>query len=487
MADINQNSPEIIKIKDFVKDDRLDDAVKIIALYLGDSNQDNYLNRLENIIEMLLTLHGGRMVLRFLIEQLIIDIPSLLENLSKRDSVLRYSFLLLLKTLCENECDLFLPHSEDLLDSHDPNVREAALQLIIFMAGGEIDIEDESLVNKIVFTLADEKDFVVEKAIQALITIGRRHPSLITKAVTNFVKEQPENEKLKTAVDTVLKSVVTIEKIDELVEESHKEAILDEGSLEKEKIERIDKELELKKKEIEIKIKKLELKEKEKDLEDKIIQDREKTLKLKEGILEQETTVGSELEILPKKVIKQLKKEETEIIDKELELKKKEIEIKKKKLELEEKEKDLEEKIIQEREKTLKLKEEILEQETTVGSELEILPKKVQKQLKKEESHIIDREIELKKKEIEIKKKKLELEFKEREIEELAIQEKEKALKIKEELIEKETELSNVEIELHQKKIEEKEQRIMESELERAEEKIKKLIDEEPHNSDEDS
>ncbi len=36
-----------------------------------------------------------------------------------------------------------------------------------------------------------------------------------------------------------------------MVEESHKEAILDESSLEKEKIQRIDKELELKKKEIE--------------------------------------------------------------------------------------------------------------------------------------------------------------------------------------------------------------------------------------------
>ena len=259
MAESNQDNPEINKIRAFVKDDRLDDAVKIIALYLGDSNQDNYLDRLEHIIEMLLSLLGGRIVLRFLIEQLVIDVPSLLENLSKRDSVLRYSFLLLLKTLCENECDLFLPHSEDLLDSPDPNVREADLQLIIFMAGGETDIEDESLVNKIVLTLADEKDFVVEKAIQALITIGRKHPSLITKAVNNLVKEHPENENLKTAIDTVLKSVVTVEKIDELVEDSHKEAIMDEASLEKEEIEIIDKELELKKKEIEIKKKKLEL------------------------------------------------------------------------------------------------------------------------------------------------------------------------------------------------------------------------------------
>jgi len=390
MAESNQDNPEINKIRAFVKDDRLDDAVKIIALYLGDSNQDNYLDRLEHIIEMLLSLLGGRIVLRFLIEQLVIDIPSLLENLSKRDSVLRYSFLLLLKTLCENECDLFLPHSEDLLDSPDPNVREADLQLIIFMAGGETDIEDESLVNKIVLTLADEKDFVVEKAIQALITIGRKHPSLITKAVNNLVKEHPENENLKTAIDTVLKSVVTVEKIDELVEDSHKEAIMDEASLEKEEIEIIDKELELKKKEIEIKKKKLELKEKEKDLEEKIIQEKEKTLKLKEEILEQEITVDS-VELLPKKVKRQLKKEESEIIDKEIELKKKEIEIKKKKLELEFKEQEIEEMAIQEKEKTLKLKEELIEKETELSIvEIELQQKKIEEK----EQKIMESELE---------------------------------------------------------------------------------------------
>ena len=386
MPDSNKDNPEIIKIKDFVNDNRIDDAVKIIALYLGDSNQDNYLDRLENIIELLLSLHGGKIVLRFLIEQLIIDIPSLLENLSKRDSVLRYSFLLLLKSLCENECDLFLPHSEDLLDSPDPNVREADLQLIIFMAGGETKIEDESLVNKIVLTLTDEKDFVIEKAIQALITIGRKHPSLITKAVNNIVKEHPENENVKTAVDTVLKSVVTVEKIDELVEESQKEATLDETTLEKEETEIFDKELELKKKEIEIKKKKLELEEKEKEREEK-----EKTLKLKEVILEQESTGVSESETLPKKVKKQLKKEESEIADKEIELKKKELEIKKRKLELEFKEREIEELAIHEKEKALKIKEELIEKETELSNvEIELHQKKI----KEKEQRIMESELE---------------------------------------------------------------------------------------------
>ena len=391
MTDKDQENPEITKIKDFVKDGRIDDAVNIIALYLGDSTQGDNLDRLEDIIEMLLLLHGGRTVLRFLIEQLIIDIPSLLENLSKRDSVLRYSFLLLLKTLCENECDLFLPHSEDLLSSEDPNVREADLQLIIFMAGGETEIEDESLINKIALTLADEKEFVVEKAIQALIAIGKNHPSFVTRAVTNSAKEYPENEELKNAVDTVLKSIITVEKIDEIVEETPSEDEL----IEREEIEIIDKELELKKKELEIKKKKIELIEKEKELEEKIILEKEKTLKLKEEILEQEileqeTSVPKEADLIPKKVKKQLKKEESEIIDKEIELKKKDLEIKKKKLELEFKEREIEEMAIEEKEKTLKIKEELIEKESEL-SQAEIELK--QKIIKEKEQKMIESEI----------------------------------------------------------------------------------------------
>ena len=391
MTDKDKENPEITKIKDFVKDERIDDAVNIIALYLGDSTQDDYLKRLEDIFELLLLLHGGRIVLRFLIEQLVIDIPSLLENLSKRDSVLRYSFLLLLKTLCENECDLFLPHSEDLLDSDDPNVREAMLQLIIFMAGGEAEIDDESLIKKIAYTLADEKEFVVEKATQALISIGKKHPLWVTRAVTSYAKEYPENEELKNAVDTVLKSIVTVEKIDEIVEETPSENEL----IEKEETEIIDKELELKKKELEIKKKKIELIEKEKELEEKIILEKEKTLKLKEEILEQEileqeTSAPKEADLIPKKVKKQLKKEESEIIDKEIELKKKDLEIKKKKLELEFKERELEEMAIEEKEKALKIKEELIEKETEL-SQAEIELK--QKIIKEKEQKMIETEI----------------------------------------------------------------------------------------------
>lgn len=386
MTEKDQENPEITKIKDFVKDGRIDDAVNIIALYLGDSTQEDYLNRLEDIIELLLSLHGGRTVLRFLIERLIIDIPSLLENLSKRDSVLRYSFLLLLKTLCENECDLFLPHSEDLLDSDDPNVREADLQLIIFMAGGETEIEDESLINKIALTLADEKEFVVKKAIQALIAIGTKNPSLVTKAVSTCVRDCPEDEELKNAVDSVLKSIVTVEKIDELTEEAPSEDEL----IEKEETEIIDKQLELKKKKIEIEKKKIELKEKEKELEEKIIIEKEKSLKMKEEILEQETTAAIEGDIVPKKAKKQLKKEESEIIDKEIKLKKKDLEIKKKKLELEIKEREIEEMAIEEKEKALKMKEELIEKESELSqAEIELR----EKILKEKEQKMIETEI----------------------------------------------------------------------------------------------
>ncbi|MHA1988170.1 MAG: hypothetical protein ACW98D_16160 [Promethearchaeota archaeon] len=396
---------EINSIRDFVKDSRIDDAVKLIALYINDSTEENYIDRLENIIEMLLSVHGGRIVLRFLIENLVIDIPSLLENLSKKDSVLRYTFLLLLKTISEKESDLFLPYSKDLLNSDDPNVREADLQLLIYMAGGDITIEDESLIRNIVLKLTDEKDFVVQKAIQTLKAIGEKSPLIITKILTDYVKENSEiseNEDLKNKVDDILKSFVTIEKIEEIVEATEEKK---DSDLEKEESEITEKELELKKKELEIKKKKLELEEKEKKLEEKSIQEKEKVLKLKEELLEEETKLSEE-EILvekdlTKKIPKKLKKEASEILDKEFELQKKDLEIKKKKLELVEKEKELEEREIIEKEKTLKIKEELIEKEQALSQvELELKQKlidqKEQKILEEETKRVSEQMKDLK-------------------------------------------------------------------------------------------
>ncbi len=368
-----EQDPELTKIKDFIRDDRFDDVVQIIALYLGDATDEDYLDRLENLMETLLTQHGGRTVLRFLIEELIIDLPSLLENLSKRDSVLRYSFLLLLKPFCENECDLFMPFIEDLINSEDPNIREAALQLAIFIAGGNKSIDDESLINSISNKLTDEKEFIVEKAIQTLKVIGKSNPSIVTRILTNKVKEDTENEKLKQAADLVLKAIVSVDQIEGMVEEELTKSEI----IEKEENEITDKEIELKKKEIELKKKKLEL-------EEKLMKEKEKSLKFKEEMIEREVETIPDLEDLPKKIKKQIKKDENEIFDKEIELKKKDIEIKKKKLEIELKEKEFEEISIQEREKTLKIKEELLEKESELSNvEIEMQQKKIEQKEKK--------------------------------------------------------------------------------------------------------
>ena len=397
MSEEKQDDPEIVKIKDFIHDGRFDDAVQIIALYLGDSTENDYLDRLEEIIELLLTLHGGRTVLRFLIEQLVIDIPSLLENLSKKDSVLRYSFLILLKNLCENECDLFLPFSDELLKSEDPNVREAALQLLIFMAGGDKEIEDENLIAGISDLLLDQKQFVIEKAIQALKAFGKTNPSIVTHIIKNKVKEDPDNEELKQNVDNILKSIVSVEKIDEIVEEGEEE-ISEEEVIEQEETQISDKKLELKKKEIELKKKKLELEEKEKQIEEKLIQEKEKKLKLKEERIEYEGEEPPKAEALPKKIKKKIKKEEDEIIDKEIELKKKDLELKKKKIELDLKEKEIEEIAIQEREKALKIKEELLEKESELSQvELELQQKKIEEK----EQKIRENEVKRAEKELE--------------------------------------------------------------------------------------
>ena len=380
MSEDKEQDPELIKIKDFIRDERFDDVVQIIALYLGDATDENYLDRLENLMETLLIQHGGRTVLRFLIEQLVIDLPSLLESLSKRDSVLRYSFLLLLKSFCENECDLFMPFIEDLINSEDPNIREAALQLTIFMAGGDKGIDDELLIKSISNKLTDEKEFIVEKGIQTLKVIGKANPSLVTRVLSNLVKENIENEELKQAADLVLKAIVSVNQIEEMVEEELTESEI----IEREEDEISDKEIELKKKEIELKKKKLEL-------EERLMDEKEKSLKFKEEIIEREVEISPDREDFPKKLKKQIKKDENEIFDKEIELKKKDIEIKKKKLEIELKEKEFEEISIQEREKTLKIKEKLLEKESELSHvEIEMQQKKIEEKEKK----IREREME---------------------------------------------------------------------------------------------
>ncbi|MFX1394315.1 MAG: hypothetical protein ACFFAH_12180 [Promethearchaeota archaeon] len=378
MTETENENLEMENIKKIISEGRIDDAVDEISSYLNQS-AENYIDRLENVIETVSPLHGGRTVIRFLIEHDILDIPNLLENISKKDPLLRYSFLLLLKDICENEGDLFLPYSESLLNSDDPNVREANLQLLIFMAGGEkLDIEQESLIKTIASKLKDEKDFVAEKAIQVLKMIGNKTPSIITRILTDYIKECPENEDLKKRIDNVLKSIVTIEKIEEIVEE--------EELKEEEKL--TDTERELKKKEIELKKKRLELAGKAKELEERAIEKEAKALEIKKELLEEEK-IEKTIQKTEKVIIGDLEKTEEEILDKELELKKKDLEIKKKKLDLEKKEKELEEKAILEKEKVLKIKEKLIQKDKEL-SQVELELKR--KEIEEKQQEILERE-----------------------------------------------------------------------------------------------
>lgn len=385
------NVENMEKIQQIVKEGRIDDAVKEIGKYLNESTEENYIERMENIIETILRELAGKTVLRFLIEHVIIDIPYLLNNLSKKDSLLRYSFLLILKTMCENEADLFLPYTEELLNSEDPNVREAQLQLLIFIEGGDKDIEDEELLLNITKRLNDEKEFVANKAIQLLKIIGKETPSLITKILTSFLKEYPDNEVLMENIDNVLKSIVTAEKIDEIIEEEGESEVITKAKTEKEKEKKVD--LGINKEEV------MEKKEKMQVSKD-LTQESEEFLsgeKIKEAAIEKKQSEISrktiELAQKEKKVIEEteerikeeeLAREEKEIKYKKLELKKKELELKKKELELEAKEKELEEKKLEEKEKALRQKEELLEKETMLSQvELELKQKAIEEKEKK--------------------------------------------------------------------------------------------------------
>ncbi|TFF99757.1 MAG: hypothetical protein EU541_04115 [Promethearchaeota archaeon] len=353
----NEENEKIEFIKTLVDEGRFDDAVDAISTYLekAEADEEEELHRLEEIIEAILSIHGGKTVLRFLIENHIIDIPGLLQNLSKRDNVLRYSFLLLLKPIVEVEYDLFLPHIEELLESPDPNVKEAALQLIIFISMGDKKIDDRDKIEAIAKRLSDEKDYVIEKAIQALIAIGKKSPSLVTKTLKNYIEEFPDDEELKKNVDEVLKSIVSVEKIGEIVEEEKqeeekKEEAETEGKEkseekpQKEFEEKKDLELEkkaqeirerkktLRMKDLEIKEKKLELEEKEKELEEQELQEKKNRLKRKEELLAKEKQLAqAELDLKEKELSEkeeELKQQEIERITREIQkLKEKEDEL----------------------------------------------------------------------------------------------------------------------------------------------------------------
>ena len=345
MAKLEKNSQEMEKVKDIIKEGKIDEAVKMISAFLSLATEENYNERLENVIETVSTVRDGKIVIRFLIESKIIDIPALLQNISKKDSVSRYSFLYLLKNICENEGDLILPYGEVLLNK-DPNIREAFLQLLLFVAEGKKKINDESLIKIIASNLKDEKEFVVEKASQVLKVIGKSSPLIINKTLTELVKESTEIETFKNRIDNILKSIVSIEKIvEEPIVETKKEII-----------------------------------EKEKKVGEEI------KIELKEKISEEKVPTTP----------KYLEKAAEKIIDKEIELKKKDLEIKKKTLEIEEKEKQFEEETIKEREKTLKMKQELLEKEKELSN--------VELELKKKE--IDEKEKELLKKGSKLKEKK---------------------------------------------------------------------------------
>ncbi|MFX0072786.1 MAG: hypothetical protein ACFFAO_17020, partial [Candidatus Hermodarchaeota archaeon] len=375
MTEVDNDVKFMEEIKRMTSEGKIDAVVEKISIYLNLSIEENYIDRLENILEAVSSVHGGKTVIRFLIENSVIDVPTLLTNLSKRDNLLRYSVLLNLKPIVEEESDLFLPFYEELLIADDPNVREAYLQLLIFMAGGEKSIQNESIIEKITEKLNDEKDFVVEKSIQVLKAIGKNCPSIVTKILANYAKNNSENEDLKKRIDNILKSIVTVEKIEEIVEEE----------------------------ESEVKGSKKDLADKEKELESKETEliEKEKKLEVKEAELEY------------KEIISDFDVSKT---DKERELKIKELELKKKELELQEKERKIQRETIEEMRNELQKKRDISEVKEDIEEELLI-----NKQIAEEEELILNKERELRQKDLELKKKRLELEEKEKTLEEIEI------------------------------------------------------------------
>lgn len=388
MAEDQEDQEEMARIRETIKDGRIEDAVDELSIYLNIATEEDYLEKLENVIETLSSVVGGKTVLRFLIENMVIDIPSILNNLSKKDSILRYSFLLLLKEFCENESDLLLPYSEELLNSEDPNVRESYLQLLIFMIGGEEDIIAESLVRNTVQRLADEKDFVVEKAFQVLKNFAKRDPRRVTNTLKEYSKENEDKEDLKEKIDQVLKSIVSIDDIKEIEEEEEKDQLEKKEAKATEAIESLDDHIS--------KDQKTEEKTKGTITVSNLTKDQ---LKERKEMLLKEIEPMEEILTRKRAEIDKLEEDEKEVLDKEMELidqkmelKKKDMELQEKQLKLEEIQKELEAREIEQKEQSLKLKQELIEKKDRLSELTQVELELTEKEIKEKEKELLEKE-----------------------------------------------------------------------------------------------
>jgi len=325
------------EIFDLLDTDKTQAAIDIIHECLAQDENDEFVETLINSLNRINAEHSG--VIKAIHAQL-------LKLIGIENDVLRYSLVLSLKTLIEQDPLLIIPFAKEYLSSENANTRESIVQLLAFAASTHPN-ETKDLLDVIIPLLADEKDFVQNRTMEFLKTLGKHFNLEVEEKILEFLKTTTD-EKTHENAETVLKKLVSVKNLEsEELEKKHLEIqkkVLDKKEKDVTEEEVKLKQEEIKKREEEVAHQKERNEQaevydqKRKELEDKELVLRDKEIALKEARLNIEEKEKEFLE---------------EIISRKAQMLEQEMEINKKRTELEKAEKELELKELEEKKRII--------------------------------------------------------------------------------------------------------------------------------------
>ena len=171
----------------------------------------------------------------------------LLKLIGIENDVLRYSLVLSLKTLFEQDPLLIVSLAKEYLISENANTRESMVQLLSFAANAHPN-ETKPVLDSIIPLLADEKDFVQNRAIEFLKNLGKHCKLEVEEKILEFLKTTSD-EKTHENAETVLKKLVNVKSLEsEELEKKHLE--IQKKVLDKKEKDVTEEEVKLKQEEI---------------------------------------------------------------------------------------------------------------------------------------------------------------------------------------------------------------------------------------------
>ncbi|TFG21303.1 MAG: hypothetical protein EU530_00725 [Promethearchaeota archaeon] len=325
------------EIFDLLATDQTQKAIDIILERLLAESNDEFIELLINNLNRINAEHSE--VIKAIYTQL-------LKLIGIENDVLRYSLVLSLKTVIEQDPQLVIPFAKEYLISENANTRESIVQLLAFVANTYPN-DAKGLLKSVIPLLADKEDFVQKKTIEFLQTLGKHCNLEVEERILEFLKDTTD-EKTHENAETVLKKLVSIKN-------------LESEQLEKKHLEIQKKVLDKKEKDVteeEVKLKQEEIKKREEEVaHQKVRNEQEEINDQKRKELEEKEQALRDKEFALKEArlnIEEKEKEfQEEIIRRKAEMLEQEMEINRKRAELEKAENELELKELQEKEKTI--------------------------------------------------------------------------------------------------------------------------------------